>query len=215
MRHYSHVGITQCVSLLQKMIHDVLYRLQKFYKIKHAAISSNGMKRVLWRETLGFEHSKNTWYSSPIILMAHMPQNLRSLPIPAYYPASISNLWLQHLNFTIFLQTFRGSLSKYASSSSLFLRFLYKMHLVLASIVLDHSCLNWSWSLVFKSSLVASMSQLIPCWTQISPKPLSSNIVRTQLSHSGWKQPSRCMLNSNPYNFLQILFPLDDVNFNQ
>ena len=46
--------------------------------------------------------------------MAHLPQNLRSLSIPAYRPVSISSLWLQHLNFTIFLQTFRGSLSKYA-----------------------------------------------------------------------------------------------------
>ena len=128
-----------------------------------------GMKRFLCREILAFEHSKNTWYSSPIIFMAHLPQNLRSLSIPAYRPVSISSLWLQHLNFTIFLQTFRGSLSKYASSSNLFLRFLYKMHLVLASIILDHSCLNWSWSLVFKSSFVASMLQLIPCWAQIYP----------------------------------------------
>ena len=59
--------------------------------------------------------------------MAHLPQNLRSLSIPAYRPVSISSLWLQHLNFTIFLQTFRGSLSNYASSLNLFLRFLYNI----------------------------------------------------------------------------------------
>ena len=44
VRPYSHVGITQCVNSLQKMMHDVLFdimrRLQKFYKIKHAAICS-------------------------------------------------------------------------------------------------------------------------------------------------------------------------------
>ena len=99
-----------------------------------------GMKRFLWREILAFGHSKNTWYSSPIIFMAHLPQNLRSLSIPAYRPVSISSLWLQHLNFTMFLQTFRGSLSKYASSSNLFLRFLYNMHLLLASIVTQGAC---------------------------------------------------------------------------
>ena len=163
-----------------------------------------GMKTFLWREILAFEDSKNTWYSSPIIFMAHLPQNLRSLSIPAYRPVSISSLWLQHLNFTIFLKTFRGSLSKYASSSNLFLRFLYKMHLVLASIILDHSCLNWSWSLVFKSSLVASMLQLIPCWIQIYPKPLRSNIVRTQVRHSDWKLPSMCILTVHSTQFWEL-----------
>ena len=108
-----------------------------------------GMKRFLWREILAFGHSKNTWYSSPIIFMAHLPQSLRSLSIPAYRPVSISSLWLQHLNFTIFLQTFCGSLSKYASSSNLFLRFLYNMHLLLASIVLDRELLVTSELMVY------------------------------------------------------------------
>ena len=94
-------------------------------------LKHNGMKWVLWREALGFEHSKNTWYSSPIILVAHLPKNLRSLLILAYHPVSISSLWLQHLNFTIFLQTFSGSLSKYASSSTLFLRSELSLHLLL------------------------------------------------------------------------------------
>ena len=42
--------------------HNIIHRLQKFYKTEHAVIFQKyiGMKQILWREILGFEHSKNT-----------------------------------------------------------------------------------------------------------------------------------------------------------
>ena len=151
-----------------------------------------GMKRFLWREILAFEHSKNTWYSSPITFMAHLPQYRRSLSKPAYRPVSISSLWLQHLNFTIFLQMFRGSVSRYASSSNLILRFLYSTHLVLASIVLDHSCLNWSYQHLWYAPVNCTCED-INVW--ISWKKLwlimlhsSSTLIWLLASHTNIKQ---------------------------